>query len=87
MLTLIAIVAAAVVVVVVANWKLQFLKWDLLDEVKKANGKVSNLPPVETVVDKVNTLKIDAPTVEVEVTKVKKTAAKRAPARKTAAKK
>ena len=35
MLTLIGIVAAVVVVAVIANWKLQFFKWDLMDEMKK----------------------------------------------------
>lgn len=45
MLTLIALVAAVVVVTVAANWKLQFFKWDLLDEMKKLDGKVKNLPP------------------------------------------
>lgn len=35
MLTLIALAAAAVAVAVVANWKLQFFRWDLMDEVKR----------------------------------------------------
>lgn len=35
MLTLIGIVAAVIVVAVIANWRLQFFKWDLMDEMKK----------------------------------------------------
>lgn len=45
MLTLIALAAAAVAVAVVANWKLQFFRWDLMDEVKRL---FANAQPVPT---------------------------------------
>ena len=47
MLTLIALVAAAAAIAVVANWKLQFFRWDLMDEVKKLiQGNTSTGPKV-----------------------------------------
>lgn len=45
MLTLIIIVAAAVAIGIVANWKLQFFKWDLMDEIKKFDRAVGGSSP------------------------------------------
>ena len=50
MLTLIAIVAAAVAVAVVANWKLLFFRWDLMDEIKKLTQD-ANTDPGATVAE------------------------------------
>lgn len=48
MLTLIGIVAAVIVVAVIANWKLQFFKWDLMDEIKKFDEDAKNNYTVPT---------------------------------------
>lgn len=44
MLTLIALAAAAVAVAVAANWKLQFFRWDLMDEVKRLFASAKPVP-------------------------------------------
>lgn len=48
MLTFIAIVAGVIAVVIVANWRLEFFKWDMRDEIKKLTNEAKSAPaPVE----------------------------------------
>lgn len=51
MLTFIAIVAGVIAVVIVANWRLEFFKWDVRDEVKKLTDEAKSYPAPVPVVE------------------------------------
>lgn len=73
MLTLIAIVSAVVVVTILANWKLKFFRWDLIEEIREFNQELSgrdteknNQPVVVAVSDTVTTTEPTEVSVRVE---------------------